>query len=332
MARFHSMSQIEELRHNQEMHDFFKNPAPKFRREIKCFHENESIFDCELVAFGQSRFTISDALPNKIWDKVRSAIDRAGSRLPYQCELYPSHQTQIGFKDGDTRSLDNIDPPKRFENWFLRWLDGRILVPDTCIIQDHYLSKVLLPRLTKTISIKIPRFVILELEIMGNKKEKYMKRIAFSAFNEIRNLRLKHNASIFPNQIKSDILANFAGITSSNRADSFIRSKIGEQMRTTGAQDTRNRQMVMITRDMIMACTASAENIDTFYLSPRNPANREYATFHINDIMTELAVSLDKIRIEGYVADYSILLEGMWPGKTITEWENHILKWELVEH
>ena len=141
--------------------------------------------------------------------------------------------------------------------------------------------------ISEKIKIQIPRFVVLELEAMGTRGD-YNKRIAFSAFNEIRKLRLNYNASIFPAQTESDILADFANISSSNRADSFIRSEMWSRMREVGAKDTRERQMVLITRDMIMACTASAENIDTFYLSPKDTSRMEFSDFSINDIIFDV--------------------------------------------
>ena len=98
------------------------------------------------------------------------------------------------------------------------------------------------------------------------------------------------------------------------------------------AHRDKEQQMVLLTRDMIMACTASAENIDTFYLSPGMPERFSFNNFNISKIITELATTFGEIRIEGLVDDYSIHVQGMWSGKDIVDWQKGILRWATVAH
>ncbi|MBA7705471.1 hypothetical protein ES703_114301 [subsurface metagenome] len=295
------------------------------------------LFDCQIDTFGESKFKINTELEEPYLAWIISSLDRAGQRLPYQCELYPSTESQQGerFAGMAFSYSDDIDQAIRdresFQDWFLRWLDTRILVPDTCVVLEHYLTSVLLPRLSSKIQISVPRFVLLELESIGNRKA-YDKRLAFSAFNEIRNLRLNHDATTFTSPITADLLANFANISSRKGADSFIRYEMRREMERIDAMDTRYKQMVLITRDLIMACTASAENIDTFYLSSSMPSRKQFYKFNISKIITELAVSFGEIIIEDFVDDHSLVLKGMWSGKDIIDWQNENLQFRVIPH
>jgi len=336
--RHNTFDEIIEMRQREEERDLFKGKAPKFQHDFSGFEKDKKLFNCRLSSFGESRFTIDDGLTQEDFDKVLSSVDRAGSRLPYQCELYPSSDSQRSpnMNSIGTAYPFDIDDSKikstSFEEWFYRWLDDRILVPDTCILLEHYLSNVLLPRLKQKIQIKIPRFVILELEAISSRERasKLSKRQVFSAFNELRNLRLNYGASVFPSPVKANLLADFSSITGSKRADSFIRLEIWEEMERIGASDTRNRQMVLLTRDMVMACTASAENIDTFYLSPGLPMRRIFYQFNISKIITELAITFNEIRIEDFVEENILELQGMWSGKSIFDWQKGNLRFAVI--
>ena len=136
------------MREKQTERNLFKGIPPKFRYDLSGFLNGLKLLNCELRSIGESRFSINNELepPNKGY--VFNSIDRAGSRLPYQCELYPSQASQRSSKIeefGISYPFDIDSKGKKVESfdiWFQNWLDGRILVPDTCIIEEHYLSHV----------------------------------------------------------------------------------------------------------------------------------------------------------------------------------------------
>jgi hypothetical protein len=325
------------MRQREDERALLRGLVPKFHHTLTGYFEDKKLFDCQIDTFGESKFRINTEINEPYLAWIINSLDRAGQRLPYQCELYPSTESQQerrfeGMPFSYPHDIDQtIRDRESFQEWFLRWLDTRILVPDTCVILEHYLTSVLLPRLSSKIKIRIPRFVLLELESIGNRKA-YDKRLAFSAFNEIRNLRLNYDATTFSAPITADLLANFANITSRKGADSFIRYEMGREMERIDAKDARNRQMALITRDLIMACTASAENIDTFYLSPSMPSIIQFDKFNISKIITELAVSFGQIIIEDFVDDHSLVLKGMWSGKDIIDWQRDNLRFSVIPH
>ena len=261
--------------------------------------------------------------------KVLASIDRAGARFPYRCEFYPSVASQqsdryprlgVKYEDIDREFPDN-PTFQTFEDWFLGWVENGILIPDTCILIQHYLSKVLLPRIGRRLRIRIPRFVTLELERMGNRGDEE-KRLVFSAFEELRRLRLNFDALPFPNPVRSVLQASFSQISGNRGIDSLIRTEMW---------DYRNRfgPMILLTRDLIMACVASAEDIDAFYLCPAQPERNEFELDDFSSVITETAVTFNEIKLEGLWEKHSLIIEGMWSGKDIMDWGNNRLKMHL---
>jgi len=304
-------------------------PPSTFRHQvINCFHNDDMLFESDSF-LGQGNLRVNDG-PEK--DKVLASIDRAGARVPYRCEFYPSAASQqsdkyhrLGVKyENIVREFPDNPTFHTFEDWFLGWIEDSIIVPDSCIIIDHYLSKVILPRIRRRLRIRIPRFVLLELEKKGNRNDEN-KRLVFSAFNEIRKLRLDFDASPFPNPIRTDLQASFSQISGDKNIDSFIRTEIWDYRNIFG-------HMVLLTRDLIMACVASAEDIDAFYLCPAQPEQNEFSINNFSSIITEIAVTFNEIKLEGMWDDHSLIIEGMWSGKDIMDWGKNRLKMHLEPH
>jgi hypothetical protein len=310
--------------------------GPYHRSHIICYYKDDKLFESE-IKMREGVIKIESNLDKENRNRVLSSIDRAGVRTPYRCELYLSAESQqtpkyklLGVKYFDLDAKpDNF---YTFDEWFLNWINGRIVVPDTCIIYHHYLSEVILPRISKNIKIKIPRFVIFELESIANrenKKSKYKgedKRLAFSAFNEIRKLRTDASAIPLSKSIDGNLLADFSRISGERRADGFIRLEMLNEMYSNTT--TIQKPMVLLTKDMVMACTASAEDIDTFYFCPAKPDKKE---FYINSnqlasIIYETAITFNEIRIDEKFKDKSLNIKGMWSGKDIMDWGYKRLK------
>jgi len=331
-----------ELYTPEELKALIEGEFPTFSSQVVCYDdENLELFNGN-IAKRRGKLIIGDKLDESKRSKVLGAVDRAGLRLPYRCELYPSatsqrsdKYTQLGVKYSNIDDSFPTNPTfHNFNDWFLDWVDGRIVVPDTCFIQEHYLSEVVLPRVSEKLRIKIPRFVILELEAIGNRDYKSeeikneKKRLVFSAFNEVRRLQLEMGAIHFPHPIKGDYLANFSQIAGSKGVDSFIRLEIWDNTRGRSTRLEREDDMVLLTRDMIMACTASAEDIDTFYFSTAEPQKTE---FYVNSnevvsLLHETAVTFGEIRLKCSLMKEDLIIEGMWSGKDIMDWGKKRLK------
>lgn len=288
-------------------------------KKMSCFHNETKLFESDV-----ERLTV---LESNDKDRILASIDRAGARIPYRCELYPSASSQLSDRQRKLGVMySNIDRSysnfPSFSEWFVDWVDGRMVAPDTGIIIDHYFTEVLLSRiLPEKIRIQIPRLVILEIEAKGNRSKPEEKRLSLSAFNELRILRLEAHAQPSSAELDTSLLSSFHQISGERRMDVFIRREIRDEMYRFGTPK-QQEQIVLLTRDLIMASSASAEDIDAFYLCPAEP---EKTQFPVNaavlaKIILETAVTLGKIRIGGLVKDRSVVCEGMWSGKNVMDW------------
>jgi len=285
------------------------------------------INDTELFESDGDYLTVFDGINEKNMNLMLSSIDRAGARAPYRCELYPSAQSQLSERQERLgvmysnldRSFSGVPP---FKDWVIEWIDGRIVAPDTSIILHHYLSEVILPRIRPChIRIQIPHLVLLEIEAKGNRSSTE-KRLSLSAFDEIRRLRLEAGATSFTRPLDTTLMLNFSQISGRRRVDEFIRREIRDQMTSGLGPPARNEQIVLLTRDLMMASVASAEDIDAFYFCPAKPEMTEFSitTTILAKIILETAVTFEKIRIEGLFKDSAMICKGMWSGKTLMDW------------
>jgi len=106
--------------------------------------------------------------------------------------------------------------------------------------------------------------------------------------------------------------------------DPIIRQEIKDEMYVEEGYSSPKWQehIVLLTRDLMMACSASAEEIDTFYFCSAKPEKREFKT-NVNGlvkIIIEVAVTFGRIRIEGFYDNRSLIFEGMWSGKNVMDW------------
>jgi len=330
-----TFGQFLEMRAKEDFERLFEGKAPSAlqRQRITGYHEDIPIFESDIF-LGKGIIRVLES-PQK--NRMLASIDRAGARIPYRSEFYPSVASQqsekyrqLGVKLSNIDETYDLEHFHNFDEWFSGWVDDRIIVPDTCVIIEHYLSEIILPRISGELSIRIPRFVLLELESMSRRNRSEderaeKRRLIFSAFNEIRKLRLTYNAMPFPNPVRADLQARFSQLSGSGIIDSLIRTEIW-------GHREQFKSMVLLTRDLIMACTASAEDTDTFYICPAEPEKTEFEIKNFPQIITETAVTFNEVRIEGLWDDHSLIIQGMWSGKDIMDWGNNRLKFQLAPH
>jgi hypothetical protein len=326
--RIMTFQELLEYRSRKQNDEILKGKvtADLFGEKLIFYNNNTKLLEADLDV---STINIKPNLSETEETVLLNAIDRTGSRTPYRCEFYPSASSQnstnfskygVKYANIDQNFADNPNF-STFRDWFNGLLNNRIIVPDTCILQNHYLSKVLLPRIQDTLKIRIPRTVILELESKGNLEPKN-KPVIFSTFNEIRKLQLQYHAQNFPDPIRGEFQANFSKIIGAGGGDRFIRLEIWDYLKLfSGGMRSLNtdEEMILLTKDMMMASAASAEGLDTFYLCPAQP-KKSYKLTNLNQLVTELAIGFSKIRIEGLFKEYDVCCEGIWSGKDIMDW------------
>ena len=208
-----SFNEFLEMRRREDMRLLYKGRPPAILRhqQITGFHNDNQLFKSDFF-LGKDNIRVIDSREK---GKMLASIDRAGSRIPYRCEFYPSvasqqsdRYAQLGVKYSDIDAPVQSEYFHSFDDWINGWVEDRVVVTDTCIIIEHYLSEVILPRLKRGLRLRIPRFVLLELEFKG-RRNREGKRLAFSAFNEIRKLRLNYDAMPFPSPVRADLPLKF---------------------------------------------------------------------------------------------------------------------------
>jgi hypothetical protein len=102
-------------------------------------------------------------------------------------------------------------------------------------------------------------------------------------------------------------------------ADPFIRKEILDS-----AGGGLPSQAVFLTRDLMNALTACAENLDTFYFSR---ASSDRGGYKVDDDQTadaliETAIDFEEARVDGLIPRKTVILKGMWETKSNIDWLN----------
>jgi hypothetical protein len=163
--------------------------------------------------------------------------------------------------------------------------------------------------------LKIPRLAILEIEDKYNRaKEKECdRRLMIYALTEVQVLKAL-GAQISAGTLASSFLSDFRRAEGGKHADAFIRREIMDFQSPY--------RTVFVTRDLMNAMAASAEGTDSLYFAMVVP---EISTINASpeqlvDSVIETAITFAGIEIYDASAKSSILLEGMWSGKTNIDW------------
>ena len=107
--------------------------------------DGTELLECDPALTHKITVTTDACAKSKIRDSLIACVDRAGARVPYRCELYPSTRSQSS-KNQELLGVmySNLDKKytnfPQFSEWFIKWVDGRSVAPDTGIILNHSLS------------------------------------------------------------------------------------------------------------------------------------------------------------------------------------------------
>lgn len=280
-------------------------------------------------------------------------FDRCGI-VDLKCEYYPSRLTSGQGVKYDSMALPN------FCEWFQKITENKQeIFIDTNMIIYRTLSRVLFNRASdfKEIArkIRIPRLVLLELEAKYNRaKEDFSKsteniraletarakkdpeaqrssrqKAQRSQEQHGREVRLMISAQIEVQLLKSlgaqtvflplspELLAAYYTHAGRGFTDPFIRKEILDS--TGGGQPFL---AVFLTRDLMNALTACAENLDTFYFSHAGSDQTSYKVDvnQVADVMIEAAITFEEIRLYGLIPRKAAILKGMWETKSNVDW------------
>jgi len=142
-------------------------------------------------------------------------------------------------------------------------------------------------------------------------------RITISALTEVQVLKSLGAETIF-SPLKPDLLSGYIAHAGKGFADPFIRKEIQDSKRSWGELI----QSVFLTRDMMNALAACAEDLDTFYFSQTSSHQDIFSVNYdrMADILTETAIIFETIGVHGLFPRKVTILEGMWPTKSNIDW------------
>jgi rRNA-processing protein FCF1 len=331
----------------------FLQERQKLKRfKIECKREYTTLF---YYNYPKQQLRIVNSRYSK---KVTDVLDRCGI-VDLRCEYYPSRLTSEQGIKYDSMELPNFDTwfKTNVENKQEIFVDTNMIIYHT--ISRVLLGKV--PGFKDIIRrIKIPRLVLLEIEAKFNSarkkydsalerkksfghtiseqktqkgskkkleanKEKLEEsleehgaemRLMISAQTEVQILKSLSAETIFL-PLSTELLAEFNKQAGQGFADPFIRKEILDS--TGGGQPFL---AAFLTRDLMNALAACAENLDTFYFSHANPGQSIFALNNdqIADVIFESAITFGEVKIYGLIPRKVVVLEGMWPTKSNIDW------------
>jgi len=312
--------------------DMFKS------RQLRILKGSDPLFefkvDPKTMVISGGEFVIRTT-DSKTRENLLDSLDRVGA-FDLVSDFLPSAPTKVlisGTSDkiGSSRETNEED----WATWFLALIHtvkaasnkSLVLVPDTNFFMRHYCSNLLLPLLGeedfKKLRFKLPILVISEIEAKCNRaKGSLEKRLAFYAAREILFL-LQQSATHFP-QVDIELQTGFSNIAGKGLADSLIRREIHDFIEFKG------ERVIFLTADLMNALAATAEGLDVFYFTKKDEEAKPIRDVEqLAELIIDVAITFEKIRIDAIVGDKtkeSVLVEGMWGGKTPSDWQKDCIR------
>ena len=233
----------------------------------------------------------------------------------------PTHMENAG-----RASVGFTKSPPNFRRWFLDSFDLKTytfeFVPDTNIIIKHHLSQTILPILKdyfpKALGVRVPRIAILELERQGNEEGKnWKRRLALNAWSEI--LWLLDSGASLTTELDAGLMGEFSSLAGARMTDAWIRREIHGDQKKSREQDLPLRS-VFVTGDLMSAFAASAEGLDSLYVSTDNETNYHGPLNRFADLVVAAAVRRRATTPDIGGPRKSLALQGIWEGKNISDW------------
>jgi hypothetical protein len=286
---------------------------------VKVFHEADLIWEYE-----GSTGRIIPEHGKELSQEVLKALDMCGS----------SELTSSFSGHRDEKKLEASD----WKTWFLEKTSMKYLIPDTNFIYRHYCSNVLARNLGEdfgNLIFRLPRLVILEIERRGNNAQEGSadKRLAFYAAREVRFLRSNINFDLLPN-IDTLLFSTFPEKAGKKLVDMWIRKEIHDFVGGMGGYaNVSPKEIVFLTCDLMNALAAESEGLNTCYFSKEDQQSFSVDSDkmqQLSDLIIASTMNLGKIRVDIVLTDdtvhKSFMLEGIWNGKTTSQWYSDCIK------
>lgn len=224
-----------------------------------------------------------------------------------------------------------------FVSKFSNITKGRILIPDTNVIIDRYISSLrftLGNDLIKKLSISIPRLAILEIERTANNAksesdiEKRNKIISSAA--ELQFLK-ENGADLLP-ALEKETFEAFNRVAKDPLTDSWIRREVQEAIKKEQylKESDKIRKLTLFTADLVNSLSAAAEGIDCIFISKVDydkTSTRSSNLEQITQLIIMTAIFYREIRAS--INNRRFIFRGNWEGKTSLEWLRDTIR--LVE-
>jgi hypothetical protein len=294
--------------------------VPRFVQfRLKVFHNDKMLWEYQ----GRKDAIVSGS-DEPLSESVLEALDMSGAT-----ELKTSFP-------GEEKKLNSPG----WKDWFLSktYLDNKhpkYLVPDTNFIYRHYSSTILARQLGSAftdLNFLLPNLVILEIERKGNLNKGKDKRMSFYAAREIYFLKQKTRFSMLPPLFPS-LMSSFSEKAGKGLVDMWIRKEIHDVVENDFYS---NESIMFLTCDLMNALAAEAEGLETCYFS-KMPQGSFFVQDkeQLSDFLLATAIVHEKIRVDvilkGDIVDYSYVLEGIWNGKTTSQWYSDCVKTTLTK-
>ena len=296
---------------------------PNIKRGFEVFDTSENLL-----------FSATPEVPRRINlghgidpSRIRDIAERL-NLIEVFTEFYPSSESQpLADKWGIKVDYQSHET---WSGWFQEITKGGVLLPDTNILLQRTIRSVIIPSLNLKkdaelpFKIVIPRLSILELENLTNRKTKEEnKGKFFLAYNEIR--RLKNISSLTIPLDPEDIIVFNKG-SGREIPDALIRQEIYAYGVATADR------LIYLTRDMVSALTANAEDLDAIYMAPKSPDQTKLEDIglpEIREMIIETATDYGTILLK-WDNDTSFKIEGVWSGKNWFDYSRQRVRVTLI--
>lgn len=338
---------LEKLNKDQlvkRLDEFFHKPLTRMSndmfksRQLMVLKDSDPLFeyktDLKTIVVSGGEFLILTT-DHQSRENLLDSLDRVGA-FDLVSDFLPSTST----KGLISSTLNEIGSSKEtnekgWTKWFLRLIRvvkahsrSLVLVPDTNFFMRHYCSSILLPLLGqedfRKLRFRLPRLVIFEIEAICNraKKGSPKKRLAFYAIREVLFL-MQQFAAHFP-EVDINLLTGFSKIAGKGFADSWIRREIHDFIEFKG------EGVIFLTADLMNALAATAEGLDVFYFAKKDENVKPIRNIEqLAELIIDIAITFEKIKIDVIVGNEpkaSLLVEGMWRGKTPSDWQKDCIR------
>jgi len=183
--------------------------------------------------------------------------------------------------------------------------------------------------------IMLPRVILLNIERQGNlTNDTSTKHLAIYAANEIDFLKHNTDFDILPN-LELSLIANLSSKLEREVVNMWVRREIHDsikKIKKTITIEFRYDTIMYLTCDLMNALMAEAEGINICYFNRIPQGSFKVELTKLFDLTIVTSMIYSKLKLDFLAGDKvakSYNVEGIWEGKTVSQYRSHSLR--LVE-